>query len=68
MDLGKLQYFEKIESNTQKEFLIEQNNCILCAGPLDLQHIRVESTGEIKEETHCPHCDLRTEAKTHSLQ
>lgn len=68
MDLGKLQYFEKVESNTQKDFLTAQNNCILCGGSLELQHVRVEATAEIKEEAHCPHCDLRTRAKTYSMQ
>jgi len=68
MDLGKLQYFEKVESKPQKDFLNAQNNCILCGGVLELQHVRVEAKAEIKEEAHCHHCDLRTRTKTYSLQ
>jgi transcription elongation factor Elf1 len=68
MDLGKVQYFEKVENNQQKDFLTAQNNCSLCGNSLELQHIRVQETTEIKEEAHCGHCDLRTRAKTYSLQ
>ena len=68
MDLGKVQYFEKVESPSQKEFLTAHNNCILCGVTLELQHVRVETSHEIKEEAHCPHCDLRTRAKIYSLQ
>ncbi len=68
MDLGKVQYFEKVENNQQKDFLTAQNNCTLCGGSLELQHVRVQESSEIKEEARCPSCDLRTRAKTYSLQ
>ena len=72
MDLAKLQYFEKVENIVQKDFMNAQNNCILCGGNLELQHVRVQQaqheTPQIKEEAHCPHCDLRTRAKLYTLQ
>ncbi len=67
MDLGKVQYFEKVETNTQREFVDAHNNCILCGTTLELQHVRVQDTGEIKEEAHCPQCDVRTRAKVYAL-
>lgn len=67
MDLGKVQYFEKIESSQQKEFLTAHNNCILCGQSLELQHVRGPEEKEIKEEAYCPNCDLRTRAKTYGL-
>ena len=53
MDISKVQYFEKVETNKQKDFLQAQNNCILCGNSLELQHVRVELKSEIKEEAHC---------------
>jgi len=67
MDLGKVQYFEKIENAEQKDFLNSHNNCILCGKSLEMQHARVECRHEIKEEAHCPHCELRTRAKVYTL-
>jgi hypothetical protein len=76
MDLSKLQYFEKVESNSQKDFFNAHNNCILCGNTLELQHIRLEQSpnadaamaNEIKEEARCPHCDIRTRDKIYTLQ
>jgi len=67
MELGKIQYFEKVESNQHREFIQAHNHCILCGTVLDLRHIRVENAIEIKEEAHCPQCDLRTRAKIYQL-
>jgi len=71
MDLGKVQYFEKVETSTQKDFVHAHNNCILCGTNLELQHVRVQPIGctffEVKEEARCPQCDLKTRTKVHSL-
>ena len=67
MDLGKLQYFEKIENPSQKEFMTEQNNCILCGQPLELLHILIENEVHIKEEASCSHCNLKARAKIFTL-
>lgn len=68
MQLGKIHYFEKVETNQHREFINAQNHCILCSNVLELRHVRVDEVKEIKEEAHCPQCDLRTRAKTYSVQ
>lgn len=67
MDSGKFNYFEKVDSPQHREFIISQNNCILCGTVLELRHIADEQAISIKEEAHCPECDVRTRAKTYSL-
>lgn len=67
MDLSKVQYFEKIESTGQREYMNSHNNCILCRSALELQHIRTDNSGEIKEEARCPQCDLKTRAKVFTV-
>ena len=68
MELGKVQYFERVESTNQQEFVNAHNNCILCGTVLELQHVRVpETPSSIKEEAHCPECELRTRAKIYTL-
>lgn len=67
MDLGKVQYFEKVETKTHREFIQAHNNCVLCSSVLELRHIRFEEQGEIKEEAYCTQCDLRTRAKNYTM-
>jgi len=67
MNLGKVQYFEKIETNKQKDFLSAHNNCALCGQNLELRHVRVPETIEIKEEAYCPQCDIRARAKSYTV-
>jgi len=67
METNKITYFEKAESTNHREFIIAQNNCILCGTVLELRHIADRQTNEIKEEAHCPQCEVRTRAKTHAL-
>ncbi len=67
-EIGKVQYFERIESKLHKEFVESHNNCVLCSTVLELRHIRTSEPLEIKEEAYCPQCDLRTRAKNYQLQ
>jgi hypothetical protein len=67
MEQAKIQYFERVDSKQHREFITNHNNCILCGTVLELQHIRLDQTPEIKEEAHCPTCDLRTRVKTYTL-
>lgn len=67
MDCSKIHYFEKADSHKHREFIISQNNCILCGTVLELKHIADRGTGEIKEEAFCTHCEVKTRAKTHIL-
>ena len=68
MQLGKIHYFEKIETHQHREFVNAHNHCILCGTVLELRHIRVEAEQEIREEAHCAQCDLRTRAKVYPVQ
>lgn len=68
LEIGKIQYFERVETNNHREFVQAHNNCVLCATVLELRHIKSQEQDEIKEEAYCPQCDLRTRAKNHTLQ
>ena len=67
MELGKVQYFERVETKTHRDFIQAHNNCVLCSSVLELRHLRSEEAIEIKEEAYCPHCDMRTRAKNYTL-
>ncbi|NUN04539.1 MAG: hypothetical protein HUU57_02145 [Bdellovibrio sp.] len=67
MEIRKINYFEKTDSAQHREFIISQNNCILCGTVLELKHIADTQTLEIKEEAFCTQCDVKTRAKTHTL-
>ena len=60
-------YYENPDSANQKAYLKLQCNCVLCSTPLELKFENVGET-EIKEEAHCPECEIRTRAKIHQLQ
>ena len=68
MELGKIHYFERVEKTHHREFIQAHNHCILCASVLELRHVRGDDKVEIREEAHCPQCDLRTRAKVYTLQ
>jgi hypothetical protein len=67
MDFAKIQYFEKAETPGHREFINAHNNCVLCGTVLELLHIRMDDIHSLKEEAHCPQCDLRTRAKIYTL-
>jgi hypothetical protein len=67
MDQHKINYFEKADSIRHREFIISQNNCILCGTVLELKHISEQGTVEIREEAFCPHCEVKTRTKTHAV-
>ena len=62
-----INYYENTQTTYQKSFVKLQNHCVLCNSALDLKFEPVNE-GEIKEEAHCPQCEVRTRAKVHSLQ
>ena len=66
MDQSKINYFENAKTIQHREFIISQNNCILCGTVLELKHLSTEDA-KVKEEAYCPHCDVKTRAKTHIL-
>lgn len=68
VEIGKIQYFERVETKTHREFINSHNNCVLCSTVLELRHNKLQESEEIKEEAYCPHCDLRTRAKNYPVQ
>lgn len=67
MEVGKIQYFERVEKSVHQEFINSENNCILCSSALELRHVRELDSNTIKEEAHCPQCELRTRAKSFTM-
>ena len=67
MELGKLQYFEKIDQKKHQEFVDAHTNCVLCGTVLELRHIQSAEKTQVKEEAYCKCCNLRTRAKIHTL-
>ena len=67
MDLGKVQYFEKVETKTHREFILAHNNCVLCSSVLELRHIRSDELGEIKKKTYYPQYNLKTHTKNYTM-
>lgn len=65
--MKNINYYENADSTQQQAYINLQSNCVLCSTTLEL---KFEAIGEveIKEEAHCPSCEVRTRAKTHSLQ
>lgn len=67
MNGQKLNYFENADSQIHREFIISQNNCVLCGTVLELKHVTNHGVLEVKEEAFCPHCEVKTRTKTHAL-
>ncbi len=67
MEYSKINYFEKADLPKHREFIISQNNCVLCGTVLELRHRADQSTANIKEEAYCSCCEVRTRAKVHTL-
>lgn len=63
----KIQYFEKIENRSHKDFVHNQGHCVLCSNRLELKHVRIETEAQIKEEAFCIECDVKTRAKIYTL-
>lgn len=67
MEYSKINYFEKADQPHHREFIISQNNCILCGTVLELKHIADRESSEVKEEAFCPQCEVKTRNRTHIL-
>ncbi len=67
MESEKITYYENTEVTKHREFIIAHNNCVLCGTVLELRHLADGSTGQIKEEAFCPHCEVKTRAKIFTL-
>lgn len=62
-----INYYENTNSANQMAYLKLQCNCVLCNTALELKFEQLNDS-EIKEEATCPECEIRTRAKTHTLQ
>ncbi|MFZ3231293.1 MAG: hypothetical protein WA160_13880 [Pseudobdellovibrio sp.] len=62
-----IQYYEKLDSKKQKAYMQMQCRCALCNTSLELKFETI-SQDEIKEVASCPQCEIRTRAKTYSIQ
>lgn len=67
LKMEDINYYEKIESSSQKVFVSIQSNCALCCTNLELS-VSSKETGTIKEEAYCPQCELRLRSREHTLQ
>lgn len=67
LDSKQVNYFEQINSDHHRDFVNAHNNCVLCGTVLELSHIPLADSPQIKEEAHCPECEMRTRAKIHTL-
>ncbi|MBX2988586.1 MAG: hypothetical protein KF802_11880 [Bdellovibrionaceae bacterium] len=67
MESGKINYFERTDSEHHRDFIELHSHCALCGTVLELQHVVDHQTCEIKEEARCPECEVRTRAKIHTL-
>ncbi len=67
MEKIKISYFENANSLKHREFIISQNNCILCGTVLELKHISDRQILEVQEEAFCPQCEVKTRNRKHTL-
>jgi hypothetical protein len=67
MDSQRLQYFEKIDCPKHKEFIDSLSHCVLCGSVLELKHTKSDEDTQIREEAHCPQCEIKTRAKIFAL-
>ncbi len=68
LNLKSIKKFEKIETHQQQSFVAVHCKCALCTSELILNIIPQENILEIKEEAHCPQCNLRMRSKAYTLQ
>lgn len=62
--------FAPFVSNEQKHeiILMDENNCCLCGSDLKFKHAVDYLTLTIKEDAHCPSCNIQMKSKEHILQ
>jgi DNA-directed RNA polymerase subunit RPC12/RpoP len=62
------QYFENIKSEDHRDFIEMHNQCSLCGCTLELRFEKNNESAMIKEEAHCPECEMRTRRQFFSIQ
>ncbi len=67
MDTNKIQYYEKVTTDHQLEFIQVQNHCSLCSSVLILEHDVSEDASQILETASCPECQIRNRSRSFSV-
>lgn len=62
-----ISYYEKSEKPKHHDYIIAQNNCVLCGTVLELRHLVNHTELEITEEAHCPHCNVKARSKKFNI-
>lgn len=58
-----------VSQNSEHEVILDdENNCCLCGSTLNFKHEVDYSTLRIKEDAHCPSCQIQMKSKEFSLQ
>lgn len=71
LKLEDVQYFENTSNIFQKAFIALQSNCVLCSSNLEISISYSDSEThlvELKEEAHCPQCEMRMRSKLYTIQ
>lgn len=56
------------EKQEHEIVLDDENNCCLCGSALNFKHEVDYATLRIKEDAHCPSCQIQMKSKEHKLQ
>lgn len=59
---------EPISITPTAQFLTDYHQCCLCGTELQYTHVTNFIREEVKEEAHCPSCQVRTKEQQHRLQ
>jgi hypothetical protein len=58
-----------VSSKEEHEIILDdENNCCLCGSSLKFSHNVDYLTLMIKEDAHCPSCNIQMKSKEHKLQ
>ena len=58
-----------ISSKQEHEIILDdENNCCLCGSDLKFAHNVDYLTLTIKEEAHCPSCNIQMKSREHKIQ
>ncbi len=58
-----------VSENSEHEIVLDdENNCCLCGSNLQFKHEVDYLTLTIKEDAHCPSCNIQMKSRSHTLQ
>jgi len=65
-DIKATQYLS--DKSEHEVILDDENNCCLCGSNLKFKHEVDYLTLSIKEDAHCPSCNIQMKSRSHTLQ